>query len=393
MTSLADFPITRKWPAQHPDRLQLYSLPTPNGVKVSIALEELGLPYEPHLVTFDTNDQLTPEFKSLNPYGKIPAIIDPDGPGGKPLPAGTPAENIVQADNGWRRYRIPIADSARVQFGVPDLTLARHVRVWIEGVLATDVAPYGSNLQRPMLLIGGQGALDQHRMGSLQDLPHVDIMRPITKFASSVLTTERVADMVAMAFRECYAGAPGPSFLEIGRDVLDKSVDLKKAVLPKRQGYRFSTKSLGDPRDIEKLADILVKSKKPCVLLGTQVWTCRATDAARRFGAEVLVLHVLEAGEDPTAVKSQLDDLRERFAIDGVAARILLEQGEPAQAILAAAKNEKADLIVLSTHGRSGIDRMVTGSVTESVAREAKVPLLVVRGVGAARSKPKARSR
>jgi GST-like protein len=85
MTRLAQYPITKKWPAQHPDRLQLYSLPTPNGVKVSIALEELGLPYEPHLVSFDTNDQLTPEFKSLNPYGKIPAIIDPDGPGGKPL--------------------------------------------------------------------------------------------------------------------------------------------------------------------------------------------------------------------------------------------------------------------------------------------------------------------
>jgi GSH-dependent disulfide-bond oxidoreductase len=82
---LAAFPITRKWPAKHPDRLQLYSLPTPNGVKVSIALEELGLPYEPHLVSFDTNDQLTPEFKSLNPYGKIPAIIDPQGPGGRPL--------------------------------------------------------------------------------------------------------------------------------------------------------------------------------------------------------------------------------------------------------------------------------------------------------------------
>src|SRR5262245_4939918 len=86
MNALADFPITKKWPAQHPDRLQLYSLPTPNGVKVSIALEELALPYEPHLVKFDSNDQLTPEFKSLNPYGKIPAIIDPDGPGGKPLP-------------------------------------------------------------------------------------------------------------------------------------------------------------------------------------------------------------------------------------------------------------------------------------------------------------------
>jgi len=86
MTDLSQFPITKKWPAQHPDRLQLYSLPTPNGVKVSIALEELGLPYEAHLVKFDTNDQLSPEFLSLNPNNKIPAIIDPDGPGGEPLP-------------------------------------------------------------------------------------------------------------------------------------------------------------------------------------------------------------------------------------------------------------------------------------------------------------------
>ncbi|MFG6463443.1 glutathione binding-like protein [Roseateles sp. DXS20W] len=86
MTALADFPITKKWPAAHPERLQLYSLPTPNGVKVSIALEELGLAYEPHLVKFDTNDQLTPEFLSLNPNNKIPAIIDPQGPGGVPLP-------------------------------------------------------------------------------------------------------------------------------------------------------------------------------------------------------------------------------------------------------------------------------------------------------------------
>ena len=85
MTDLSDFAITKKWPAAHPDRLQLYSLPTPNGVKVSIALEETGLPYEPHLVRFDSNDQLTPEFLSLNPNNKIPAIIDPNGPGGKPL--------------------------------------------------------------------------------------------------------------------------------------------------------------------------------------------------------------------------------------------------------------------------------------------------------------------
>ena len=85
MTDLSRFAITHKWPAQHPDRLQLYSLPTPNGVKVSILLEEIGLPYEPHLVRFDANDQLSPEFLSLNPNNKIPAILDPDGPGGQPL--------------------------------------------------------------------------------------------------------------------------------------------------------------------------------------------------------------------------------------------------------------------------------------------------------------------
>jgi GST-like protein len=84
--SLDNFPITTKWPARHPDRIQLYSLPTPNGVKVSIMLEETALPYEPHLVRFETNDQLSPEFRSLNPNNKIPAIIDPNGPAGKPLP-------------------------------------------------------------------------------------------------------------------------------------------------------------------------------------------------------------------------------------------------------------------------------------------------------------------
>ena len=83
---LSTFPVTHKWPAQHPDRIQLYSLPTPNGVKISVMLEETGLPYEPHRVSFDTNEQLSPEFLALNPYGKIPAILDPDGPGGEPLP-------------------------------------------------------------------------------------------------------------------------------------------------------------------------------------------------------------------------------------------------------------------------------------------------------------------
>jgi GST-like protein len=85
MTDLTAFPITQKWPAQYPDRLQLYSLPTPNGVKVSIMLEEIGLPYEPHLVSFDSQDQMSPAFLSLNPNNKIPAIIDPNGPDGRPL--------------------------------------------------------------------------------------------------------------------------------------------------------------------------------------------------------------------------------------------------------------------------------------------------------------------
>jgi GST-like protein len=85
VTDLSAFPITTRWPAAHPDRLQLYSLPTPNGVKISIALEELELPYEAHRIDIGTGENLTPEFLSLNPNGKIPAIIDPDGPGGVAL--------------------------------------------------------------------------------------------------------------------------------------------------------------------------------------------------------------------------------------------------------------------------------------------------------------------
>lgn len=85
MADLSHFPITKRWPAQHPDRIQLYSLPTPNGIKISTALEEMGLAYEPHKIDFGTEDQLTPEFISLNPNNKIPAIIDPDGPDGRPI--------------------------------------------------------------------------------------------------------------------------------------------------------------------------------------------------------------------------------------------------------------------------------------------------------------------
>lgn len=85
MSDLSSFPITARWPAKEPQKLQLYSFATPNGVKISIALEELGLPYEAHLIEIGKDETWTEPFLSLNPNGKIPAIIDPDGPGGKPL--------------------------------------------------------------------------------------------------------------------------------------------------------------------------------------------------------------------------------------------------------------------------------------------------------------------
>ena len=134
--------------------------------------------------------------------------------------------------------------------------------------------------ESPVLHIGGQSALVQWRMGGLQDLPHVDMMRPITKFASTVMSTERIADMIAMAARECFAGAYGPVYLEIPRDVLDREIDVAKAVLPKPGHYRASTKSPGDPRDIERLADILVNSERPAILFGQQVWAARGDKEA-----------------------------------------------------------------------------------------------------------------
>ena len=107
--ALAAFPITRKWPAQHPDRIQLYSLPTPNGVKAAIMLEETGLPYEPHLVNFDTQDQLSSEFHSLNPNNKIPAIIDPNGPDGRPLGLFESGAILMYLAEKTGRFMLPTA--------------------------------------------------------------------------------------------------------------------------------------------------------------------------------------------------------------------------------------------------------------------------------------------
>jgi GST-like protein len=114
VTDLSGFPVTKKWPARHPEWLQLYSLPTPNGVKVSIMLEETELPYEPHLVDFDSNDQGSPEFRSLNPYGKIPAIIDPAGPGGEPLPLFESAAILIYLAEKAGQF-LPRAPAARYE--------------------------------------------------------------------------------------------------------------------------------------------------------------------------------------------------------------------------------------------------------------------------------------
>ena len=114
MADLSAFAITRRWPAKHPDRLQLYSLPTPNGVKVSIMLEETGLPYEPHLVDFNNNDQTTAEFLSLNPNNKIPAVLDPDGPEGAPLPLFESGAILLYLAEKTGRL-LPRAPAARYQ--------------------------------------------------------------------------------------------------------------------------------------------------------------------------------------------------------------------------------------------------------------------------------------
>ncbi|MGH9083582.1 MAG: thiamine pyrophosphate-binding protein, partial [Acidimicrobiales bacterium] len=141
--------------------------------------------------------------------------------------------------------------------------------------------------ESPMLLIGGQAALSQHRMGGLQDLAHVDLLRPITKLASNVPTTARVADFVAMAAREAFAGAFGPVYLEIPRDILDGRVPESAARLPVPGRSRASTRSAGDRADVERLAEVLRGAERPCVLLGQQVWTCRATEAAIGFVEEL----------------------------------------------------------------------------------------------------------
>lgn len=135
--------------------------------------------------------------------------------------------------------------------------------------------------ESPMLLLGGGGPLKQYRMGSLQDLPHVPMMTPITKFASTVMTTERCAEMMGQAIREMFNGAPGPGFLEIPHDVLDSRVEVSKVRIPRN--FRVKGEFIGDPNEIARAAEALAKAERPVALFGTQARACRAHDAMDRF--------------------------------------------------------------------------------------------------------------
>ena len=137
--------------------------------------------------------------------------------------------------------------------------------------------------ESPVLHIGGQSALSQWKMGGLQELPHMEILKPITKFSSTVMSTERISDMVAMAARECFNGACGPSYLEIPRDVLDREIPISSAKIPEIGKYRASIKSQADIESIKQVSEILHVSERPAILFGQQVWQSRSQNEAIDF--------------------------------------------------------------------------------------------------------------
>ena len=141
--------------------------------------------------------------------------------------------------------------------------------------------------ESPMMLIGGNSPLKQYRMGGLQELRHTEMMTPISKFSTLVMTTDRVAEMMAVAFREMYNGAPGPGFLEIPHDIMDGKVEAAKVRYPKNFRVRGAEGGppdfLGDPNIVQEVADLLARAERPVALFGTQARTCRAHAAIDRF--------------------------------------------------------------------------------------------------------------
>ncbi|MBI2704920.1 MAG: thiamine pyrophosphate-binding protein [Actinobacteria bacterium] len=168
------------------------------------------------------------------------------------------------------------------------LTGVPGVAVVTAGPGTTDAVTGVANAFRaqvPMLVIGGQAARRQYHQGGLQELDHVSLMKPITKFATAVLDTERIPELVSMAFREAFNGRPGPVFLEIPRDVLDAGVDERDVVFPQR--YRTTGRAHGDPVLVQEAADVLSRAKRPVVLAGSQVWHARASDVLAELAEAV----------------------------------------------------------------------------------------------------------
>ena len=143
--------------------------------------------------------------------------------------------------------------------------------------------------ESPVLHIGGQSALSQWKMGGLQELPHTDILKPITKFSSTVMSTERIADMVALAARECFNGACGPSYLEIPRDVLDREISIDTAKIPTIGHYRASTKMQASQESVDKLVKFLSVAERPAILFGQQVWQTRSNLEANKFINDLMI--------------------------------------------------------------------------------------------------------
>lgn len=198
--------------------------------------------------------------------------------------------HIIDIYDGCLDERISIIDvrheqtAAHAADGWTRLTGVPGVAVVTAGPGTTDAVTGIANAfraQSPMLLIGGQTPRKQYHMGGLQELDHVSILKPITKLATSVLDTERIPELVSMAFREAYNGRPGPSFLEIPHDVLVSQVEEDAVRFP--VSYRSRGRPHGDPQLVQQAADWLSHAERPAVLAGSQVWHCRGTDALRAF--------------------------------------------------------------------------------------------------------------
>lgn len=137
--------------------------------------------------------------------------------------------------------------------------------------------------ETPLLHISGSGSSAQYLQGTLQEFDHIKLMQGVTKWASSVKTVNRTADMVAMACRHAWGDVPGPVYLEIARDFLSQSVNLNDCVIPEANHYRFSNRVMPAQEEIDKAADILSSAKNPVVFLGSQVFNNRSHEVAKAF--------------------------------------------------------------------------------------------------------------